>query len=93
MNNSDELKSDFSRKIALCKELETECHYVKEHIQKITAELTGLERKHLDENRHKHDVQLLIDRLIVERNDLQGKLEQLQRTYDNCVMEVSRERA
>lgn len=93
VNNGDELKSDFSRKINLTKELENDCYIVKEQIQKITLELNRLEKQALDNNRHKHDVQLLIDRLIAERNDLQGKLEQLQRTYDNCVMEVSRERA
>ena len=33
-----------------------------------------------------------MDRLIGERNDLMDKLDRLNRTYDNCVVEISRER-
>ena len=35
---------------------------------------------------------MVIERLMAERDDLQSKLENLNRTYDNCVFEISRER-
>ena len=39
------------------------------------------------------DVRRVIDKLTNERDELQSKLEHLNRTYDNCVQEISRERA
>lgn len=36
---------------------------------------------------------MIIDRLTTERNDLMSKLDQLNRTYDNCVHEITRERS
>lgn len=35
----------------------------------------------------------MIGRLTDERDDLHNKLDQLRRAYDNCVSEISRERA
>ena len=47
---------------------------------------------------HENDTQIdstkgVIDRLQDERDDLHNKLDQLRRAYDNCVSEISREKA
>lgn len=39
------------------------------------------------------DIRRITDKLVLERDELQSKLERLNRTYDNCVAEISRERA
>jgi len=59
----------------------------------LQEQINYLSRQELADNHQKHDIQLIIDRLALERDDLRNKLEQLNRTYDNCVMEISRERA
>ena len=39
------------------------------------------------------DISKINEKLRDERDDLQMKLEQLSRTYETCVAEISRERA
>ena len=58
----------------------------------MNAEIDRLQRNCLQDDAQNHDVQLIIDRLTSERNDLISKLDQLNRTYDNCVSEITRER-
>lgn len=91
--NHEEVRQDMTKKLSVGKDIQHEVQYILEQIQKLTTEIEHLERNELEESRHKHDVALLIERLILERNDLQGKLEQLRFTYDNCVAEINREHA
>ena len=56
-------------------------------------QIQGLSREALQDNAQIDDINRVIARLTDERDDLQRKLEQLNRTYDNCVVEISRERA
>lgn len=93
VSNADDLKHDYSKKMAVAQDLEREKQSTVHQIQKLDEEIGLLSRQQLEDSKHSHDLNLLIERLILEREDLQNKLEQLQRTYDNCVVEVSRERA
>ena len=55
--------------------------------------MARLNRAGLQDGEQLDDLKRIIDKLTAERNSLQDKLEQLNRTYDNCVQEISRERA
>ena len=89
----DEIKSDLGRKHAMVQELEEQQRHGHDRVQTMNAEIDRLQRDCLRDDAQNHDVQTVIDRLTAERNDLMSKLDQLNRTYDNCVTEISRERA
>ena len=58
----------------------------------MNEEIERLQRNCLGDDAQNHDIKIIIDRLTAERNDLMSKLDQLNRTYDNCVSEITRER-
>ena len=88
----DELKGDLQRKHGMVKELEEAQRRGHDRVETMNAELDRLQRGCLQDDAQNRDVQTIIDRLTVERNDLMAKLDQLNRTYDNCVSEITRER-
>jgi arsenate reductase-like glutaredoxin family protein len=47
----------------------------------------------MDENADKGELQQILSQLIVERNDLLSRLEHLTRKYDECVRDISNDRA
>ena len=89
----DEIREDLNTKLHLLKELEEQQMMAHDRVQTITAEIDRLQRNCMQDEAQNHDIQLIIDRLTQERNDLLQKLDQLNRTYDNCVQEITRERA
>lgn len=52
-----------------------------------------LRRQEKHDSHQVKDMEVVVNRLQGERNELMDKLEQLNRTYDNCVNEISRERS
>ena len=88
----DEIKGDLNRKHVMLKELEEQQLHAHDRVQTMNAEIDRIQRNCLQDDAQNHDVQLIIDRLTQERNDLLTKLDQLNRTYDNCVSEITRER-
>ena len=52
-----------------------------------------MERQNHVENHSIHDIHLIIERLVRERDELMNKLQHLNLTYDQTVAEISRERA
>ena len=89
----DELKGDYSKKVDLVRDIEQQQFHAHEQIQKLNAELDVLKRQQNSDEGQINDLQVVIDRLTAERNDLMEKLDRLNRTYDNCVMEITRERS
>lgn len=59
----------------------------------LEREIGTLVRAGREDSHHVHDIHLIVERLTRERDELMGKLEQLNITYDNTVVEISRERA
>ena len=54
-----------------------------------------MEQGKLDEmadSQEKEDLKRIINELLIERNDLLSKLDNLTRRYDDCVREISQDR-
>jgi len=52
-----------------------------------------LNRSAMLDNGQIHDISRVVEKLTDERDELQRKLDHLNRTYDNCVVEITREKA
>ena len=90
---NDELKDDLAKKLSLCKQLEQEQYHAHEKIKILEEQISSLNRSGLLEKGQIQDIRRVVQKLTDERDDLQMKLEHLNRTYDNCVVEITRERA
>ena len=64
-----------------------------ERIQDLNDQIAKLQRQENEDSHTLHDLDLVIVRLNRERDELMGKLDSLNRNYDNTVAEISRERA
>lgn len=76
----------------MVKALEQELFRGHERIQQINEEIERLKRQEASDNSQVHDINLINTRLRAERDDLLQKMQHLNRTYDNCVTEITRER-
>mmetsp|Transcript_23761 Transcript_23761/g.29558 ORF Transcript_23761/g.29558 Transcript_23761/m.29558 type:complete len:417 (+) Transcript_23761:1050-2300(+) len=92
-NMVDELKGDLNSKVELSKQLEQQQYQAHERIHQLEEKINVLNRQSLHDNGQIEDVRRVTDKLALERDELHTKLEHLNRTYDNCVGEISRERA
>ena len=92
-NMCHEIQSDLERKMQLCVQLEDEQYRAKARIGDCEGEIGVLNRQLLQDNAQIEDIQRVVERLTDERNELQHKLESLNRTYDNCVTEITREKS
>ena len=81
----DELKDNMGQKMSLCKQLEQELHHATSQAASLEDQISGLSRTCMQDNSQIQDISRLNEKLMVERDDLQTKLEQLNRTYDTCV--------
>ena len=52
-----------------------------------------MNRSAMLDNGQIHDISRVVEKLTDERDELQRKLDHLNRTYDNCVVEITREKA
>ena len=89
----DELKDDLAKKVALCKQLEQDTYHATERIHSLEEQISAMNRAALHDEGQIEDIHRIVDKLSLERDELRNKLEHLNRTYDNCVQEISRERA
>ena len=71
--------------MGMVKALEGEMFRLHEQIQAINEQIEQLKRQELQDHSQMNDVESVISRLRGERDDLMGKLQHLNRTYDNCV--------
>jgi len=89
----DELKDDLAKKMALCKQLDQEQCHAHNRIHKLEEQISVLNRAAIADEGQIEDIRRITDKLVLERDELQNKLERMNRTYDNCVEEIARERA
>jgi chromosome segregation ATPase len=78
--------------MGMVKALESEIFHAHDRIFKIQEQIESLKRQDANDQAHCHDIQVCLDRLRIERDDLMRKMQHLNRTYDNCVTEITRER-
>lgn len=55
--------------------------------------MDGVKGELMDENADKSELQNILNELIRERNDLLNRLDHLARKYDECVKDISHDRA
>ena len=92
-NMGNELKDDLQKKMDLCKQLEGEQYHAHEKINDLERQISALGHTGHEDDTQIDSVKRIIDKLADERDDLHNKLEQLNHAYENCVSEISRERA
>lgn len=90
--NGESLKSELIQKRNLVENLERDRAAATEQLARVTLELDDLSRHEHTENHAIRDLQLSVDRLAMERDDLQARLEHMSREYDTTVFDVTRDR-
>ena len=90
---ANELKDDLQKKMQLCKQLEADQYQAHEKINDLERQISSLSHQCHQDDTQIDQLRGVTDRLTEERDDLHTKLDQLKRAYDNCVAEISRERA
>jgi hypothetical protein len=71
--------------------MERDRSLILEQLASINAEINHLNTVGLSENHLVRDMQLDVDRLLMERDDLQAKYEILNRDYDTTANEIGTE--
>ena len=64
-----------------------------EQINELEQQLSALKRNAMEDESQIDEIHQIVKKLQDERDELQLKLEHLNRTYDNCVSEISVEKA
>lgn len=74
-------------------DLEKEVYYTQEKVKQLNSAIESGRRDEVNSNAEKSDLQRIINQLLYERNDLMQKLDNLTSRYDECVREISDDRA
>lgn len=72
--NCEEISEGLVKKLSVMKDLEREINMSKVKIDDIMRQLPALERQNHAENHSIHEIHLIIERLVRERDELMSKL-------------------
>lgn len=85
--------SELQKKLHYISDIEKEHYYTQEKVKQVGNSIEKLKLELMADNAEKTDLQQLLTQLITERNDLLNKLDHLTMKYDECVREISHDRA
>ena len=87
------MSADFNQKLNFIQDLEKEHYFYSEKIKAVQYEIEQTKLIEMNVQADKGDLDRVIQSLLQERNDLLYRLDNLTRKYDECVREISHDRA
>ena len=90
---NQQLTYGLQQKLTIIQDIEKEHYFTTEKIKQANNAVEQIKLEMMDLSSDKSELQKILSQLIVERNDLLSRLEHLTRKYDECVRDISHDRA